>query len=237
MIFPVEQAHIVHAQKTAYDGDIGTDIGVPVGTPIVAVGDGSIIYAEYGHTPWKTPPDTPYSVKIKLDEPIRRGGKLYPYVFYTHLQRVEPRAKGSRVKVNEIVGWSGIGNRVPHLHISFSQDKAVKYYMGPFAGQNMMWNEWLPAQLEPKPKERKVMVQNGKMHDWPLVPTDKMLRVSNPDDDSHINLRMVFLDEHGTVVQDPDKLIGPGSTWSLPLDNLYGLLKLRSGGTFSSRIE
>ena len=86
------------------------------------------------------------------------------------------------------------------------------------------------------------MVQNGKIHDWPIVPDDKFLRVSNPDDDSDINLRRVFLDERGNVIADEDKLIGPGDTWSLDIQDdrggpFYGLLKLRAGGTFSSRIE
>ena len=235
-LFPVDAHYISTAERMAYLGDMGTDIGLPVGAPIVAVGDGTIIYAEKGHTPWTTPPDTPYSVKIKLDQPIQRNGRSYPYVFYTHLKSVETRAKGSRVRAGDLLGRSGIGNSVPHLHISFSQDMAIAQYMGPFAGQTMMWDEWLPAQLN-QPKRRKVMIQNGKMHDWPIVPTDTMLRVSNPDDNQHINLRRVFIDEHGNITQDEDKLIAAGATWSLPLDNFYGLLKLRAGGTFTSRIE
>jgi len=147
-LFPVEQPYVNAASRTAYAGDMGTDIGLPVGVPIVAVGSGVIVYSEEGHTPWDTPPDTAFSVKIKLDVPIERDGRLYPYVFYTHLSRLVPRAPGSPIAAGERIGYSGIGNRVPHLHITFSENLSITKYLGPFASQNMMWNQWLPAQLD-----------------------------------------------------------------------------------------
>ena len=138
-IFPTDKSV---SARTAYEGDSGTDIGCPIRTPVFAVGDGTLIYAEWGHTMWQTPPDTAYSAKIKLDRPIKRNGRLYPYVFYTHLASVERLVKGQRIKAGTQLGLSGVGNNVPHLHISFSEDLAVKKYIESLDGQDMMWDEW-----------------------------------------------------------------------------------------------
>lgn len=148
LVFPTNKQT---SSKTAYEGDSGTDIGCPTGTPVYAVGDARVIYAEYGHTPWQDPPDTAYSIKLFLDKPIKRNGFSYPFVFYTHLSSIEYLSKGQQIKAGRLIGHSGVGNNVPHLHISFSVDSAVSQYIESLDGQDMMWNEW--PQLSPIEEE------------------------------------------------------------------------------------
>ncbi|MDR0960437.1 MAG: M23 family metallopeptidase [Propionibacteriaceae bacterium] len=111
-----------------YVGDSGLDISAPKGTPVYAVGDGTLEYAEYGHTQWvptaENPFDTPYSINIKLDSPVMVNGKTYPYIFMTHLSSTavhkQDKSSGAiRIRKGQLIGYSGIGNGAPHLHISF----------------------------------------------------------------------------------------------------------------------
>ncbi|MCL2423530.1 MAG: peptidase inhibitor family I36 protein [Micrococcales bacterium] len=115
-------------------GDSGLDISAPKGTPVYAVADATINYAEYGHTPWTTPPDTPYSIGMTLDTPVVVNGVEYRYVFYTHLSSLDINKKdGSstvvRVKKGQLIGRSGLGRAVPHLHISFYQSRSNLKYL------------------------------------------------------------------------------------------------------------
>ncbi|MCL2090704.1 MAG: peptidase inhibitor family I36 protein [Micrococcales bacterium] len=117
-----------------YADDSGLDIQAPVGTPVYAVADATINYAEYGHTSWTTPPDTPYSIGMTLDRPVTVNGVEYRYVFHTHLSRLAINKKdGSstvvRVKKGQLLGYSGIGNKMPHLHISFYQSRSNLRYL------------------------------------------------------------------------------------------------------------
>lgn len=141
-LFPIDPKYKHNASRTAYIGDSGTDIGCPMYTLVVSVGDATVIYAEYGHTKWTTPPDTAYSVKLKLDNPIQRNGKSYPYVFYTHMSNVVSFKPKQKINAGKQLGISGMGNRVPHLHISFAVDSQITDYIESLDGQNMMWDEW-----------------------------------------------------------------------------------------------
>ena len=144
-IFPTDKSV---SFRTAYEGDSGTDIGCPVRTPVFCVSDATVIYAEWGHTPWTEPPDTPYSIKLRLDNPIKRNGQSYPYVFYTHLSSVETLSKGQKIKAGRLIAYTGVGNNVPHLHISFSEDTAVTKYIDSLDGQDMMWDEWPQVSIQ-----------------------------------------------------------------------------------------
>ncbi len=110
-----------------YPGDTGLDILVPVGTVCVACADGELVYSEPGHTPWieDTNPDIPgfqgpNSILLRLARPFRAHGLTVRYAWYTHLTRVAhqvpDRGQPRPVRAGEVLGWSGIGNRVPHLH-------------------------------------------------------------------------------------------------------------------------
>ena len=75
---PICSASAGNADST---GDSGLDMFAPVGTSIYAAASGTIEYSEYGHTPWQTSPDTPYSIRIRLDTPISCGGATRYYIW------------------------------------------------------------------------------------------------------------------------------------------------------------
>jgi murein DD-endopeptidase MepM/ murein hydrolase activator NlpD len=117
----------------AYPADTGLDIIVPVGSPVVAAGSGKIVYSEHGHTPWVNPPDTPNSILIRLDTPFVYQGRMYPFTWYTHLSRLRFSVPddGPHVAQGETIGWTGTGNRVPHLHFGVVYDRPQTVYVPP----------------------------------------------------------------------------------------------------------
>lgn len=214
----------------------GIDLGAPDGSwswahrKVYAATDGEVMWiASAG-------PNYGQMVTVKPTGDLPWPPGRVSEVRYVHLNMDVAVRQGQTIKAGQLLGtlYSAIW---PHLHFQLGPGVPghdLSTCIDPYPV--LKANAFQQPQL-PKPEERKIMVQNGKMHDWPIVPTDKMLRVSNPDDNSPINVRRVFLDERGEVTSENSKLIDAGKTWSLPLHNFYGLLKLRSGGTFSSRIE
>jgi len=214
----------------------GIDLGAPDGSwdwayrEVYAATDGVVMWVA------SAGPNYGQMVTVKPTGDLPWPDGRVSEIRYVHLNLKVRVKKGQTIRAGQLLGtlYAGIW---PHLHFQLGPavpGHNISTCMDPYAV--LKAHAFEQPQL-PKLKVRKIMVQNGKMHDWPIVPTDKMLRVSNPDDNSHINLRRVFIDEHGNVSSEGDKLIGPGATWSLPIDKFYGLLKLRAGGTFSSRIE
>lgn len=114
------------ANNGGYDSDSGLDIIVPVGTKCVCAADGIVEYAERGHTPWFEDTnlstalfDPPHSVRIRLDVPVVNNGISYPFIWYTHLFKVDPSILDKSeipIKAGAPIGSTGIGNKVPHLH-------------------------------------------------------------------------------------------------------------------------
>jgi len=112
-------------------GDTGIDIAGNR-LPVYAIGAGTLDYSEWGHTLWTRKPDTPYSVRLKLDEPIPWGeGRAITHVYYTHLSKVmteqaEDAGTRKHVVAGEQIGVSGIGNGTPHLHLGLLLDNQVE---------------------------------------------------------------------------------------------------------------
>jgi murein DD-endopeptidase MepM/ murein hydrolase activator NlpD len=82
----------------------GIDFGVPVGTPVMAAGSGTVVFEGYGHG---------YGNFLKID-----NGNGYG-TGYAHLSRFAPGIhKGSRVRQGQIVAYSGNTGLTtgPHLH-------------------------------------------------------------------------------------------------------------------------
>lgn len=135
LIVPVPGA--TEANNGAYAADTGLDVLTPFGSAVVAAGAGTIVYSEHGHTPWTTPPDTPNSILIQLDTPFTYQGRSYPFTWYTHLSRLRYQVPdgqgGQHVAQGETIAWSGIGNRVPHLHFGVVFDRPQTIYVPPLA--------------------------------------------------------------------------------------------------------
>lgn len=91
------------------------DIGVPIGTPIVAVANGRI-----------------GRVRVKpLDGSRTSGSSVYldtpgNELWYMHLKSVTVRP-GQRVKKGQVIGYSGEGASVPHLHFSARNGDPRRY--------------------------------------------------------------------------------------------------------------
>lgn len=132
-----------------YEADSGLDILVETGTACVAAADGVIEYAEDGHTPWIEDTDLqkpgfqgPKSVRIRLNEPVQQGGRIYRWVWYTHLTEVEPHFFNRHevpVRAGELIGKSGIGNKVPHLHFGVIADREQNVTMGWQGVAELIW--------------------------------------------------------------------------------------------------
>jgi murein DD-endopeptidase MepM/ murein hydrolase activator NlpD len=117
-----------------WQGDTGLDIAGNR-LPVYAVAAGTLDYAERGHTLWMNPPDTPFSVRVALDTPLPWKGRYVTHAYYTHLSRLEiEQGEGARtrrhVEAGELLGTSGIGNRVPHLHLGLLLDGLVERNRG-----------------------------------------------------------------------------------------------------------
>lgn len=136
MITPIKDMTMAMTNNF-YTADTGIDIAVPSGTPVRAVAGGTIVYSEYGHTPWVHPPDTPYSILLKLDVPQDIGTFLCTLVWYTHLSKIRydvpDGSKGMKVKQGEIIGWTGKGNNNAHLHFGIlnNREQAEGDYLAP----------------------------------------------------------------------------------------------------------
>ena len=117
-----------------WDGDTGLDIAGNH-LAVYALAAGTLDYSEWGHTLWKTKPDTPYSVRLALDAPIeftaRGTARKITHVYYTHISHVETtQAEGAtprkHVEAGEKIATSGIGNGVAHLHLGLLLDGEVE---------------------------------------------------------------------------------------------------------------
>jgi len=155
MIFPIHIDHVDECYDSSYKGDSGADIGCDKGTPVVAVGDGKIIYSEPGHSksyPGHEHHDTPNSIKILLDEPVLG----YRYAFYTHLATLASvihRGQSINVSKGQLIGTTGLGRGVPHLHLSiYEKDGSNSRYIYPKPLAHHLWNVVLREQLmSPQP--------------------------------------------------------------------------------------
>lgn len=113
--------------KLGYPADTGLDIQGQIGDPIVSPVDGTLEYAEQGHTSWNedSNPNKPgyqpqHSFRIKLDEPFEYGGKTVRFVYGTHLSELDPgvaNKSGIRIRKGQMLGKMGQANKVPHLHL------------------------------------------------------------------------------------------------------------------------
>jgi len=93
-----------------WQSDNAVDIAVPRGTAVLAVADGTI--TRLGGA-WHGGSGNPDGFNVTLDAGARRW-------FYTHLMERVDLSVGQRVSAGQLLGRSGAGNGVDHLHIASS---------------------------------------------------------------------------------------------------------------------
>ncbi len=95
-----------------WQSDRAVDIALPMGTPILSVGDGVVVKV---HGAWHGGRDRfdGYQVTIRL----ANGNS----VFYTHLRSKRVKA-GQRVRAGQTLGGSGAANGVEHLHFASEKE-------------------------------------------------------------------------------------------------------------------
>lgn len=99
-----------------WQSDNAVDLGVPLGTPVCAISEGTI-----GRVKMNDP--NPSSRYAGISVYLQLYGTRW---WYTHLSNVAPGiGPGAPVKSGQIIGYSGAANGVPHLHIAVSGGNPV----------------------------------------------------------------------------------------------------------------
>ena len=197
-----------------YDADSGLDILVPVGTPCYAVADGRIIYSEHGHTTWVNPPDTPNSVLIQLDHPFDYQGHRVNFAWYTHLsslaQAIPDGSMPVPIRAGDLVGKTGLGNQVPHLHLGLVEDRAQTRTMPQELIAQLIWDQ-APPTPQPPPVPGKIRLQF-----W-AHPGANRLRLPQGLEPGDYQLLATGGDAAGGVWLDIGRIPAPPSTATSPL--------------------
>lgn len=129
VVNPVPSQNIA-TNKGGYAADTGLDILTPVGSSVVSPVSGTLEYAEIGHVRQMgqdANPNMPgkqdqHSVRIKLDKPFIYNGKQVRFFYATHMYDLDASIKnksGIKVTAGQFLGYSGVANDVPHLHVGF----------------------------------------------------------------------------------------------------------------------
>ena len=102
------EQHQKYRPRGNWESDNAVDLGVPEGTPVYAIEDG-VIGHQFG--------------SLNSDNPLLQGLRLHLITsndeyYYAHLSQF---ADGIRpdvhVKRGDLLGYSGVANDVPHLHL------------------------------------------------------------------------------------------------------------------------
>ncbi len=98
----------------------GVDIGNAQGTPVLAVGDGEVVFAgeDVGAERWGPQPDF-YGRLVAIRHPADPGGEPL-YSLYGHLSEVKVQP-GQQVRAGDVIGLVGMAGIAlgPHLHLEF----------------------------------------------------------------------------------------------------------------------
>ncbi len=123
----------------------GIDIPAPQGTPVLAAGDGRVIWAGYGLFKGKDDPDDPYGLAVAIKHDFGYQGD-YLYTVYGHLSQVNV-ARGQQVATGDQLGQVGQTGKVTgaHLHFevrvgrnTFSQSRNPELWLAPPQGWGVL---------------------------------------------------------------------------------------------------
>ncbi len=94
----------------------GVDIPAPRGTPILAAGPGTVLYADYGVFQGGYDITDPYGLAVTILHDFGYQNQAL-YTVYGHMDQVNV-IEGQHVETGDLLGWVGETGRVtgPHLH-------------------------------------------------------------------------------------------------------------------------
>lgn len=94
----------------------GIDIPAPKGTPVLAAGAGTVIWAGYGVYRGGLDPSDPYGLAVTIRHDFGYQNQML-FTIYGHLDRIDV-AEGQHVEAGDLLGLVGETGKVtgPHLH-------------------------------------------------------------------------------------------------------------------------
>ncbi len=168
----------------------GIDIDAPQGTPILASGPGTVIWAGWGlfnFDPRRE--DDPYGIAVAIRHDF--GYQNQPvYTLYAHMEQHNIGFVGQRVQTGDILGWVGsTGNSTgPHVHFEvrvgrndYYSTRNPELWIAPYAGWGVLAGRLVTERgnfIPSTPIE--IYDQDG---DWLYTVFTYGPRVAKPDDD------------------------------------------------------
>jgi peptidoglycan hydrolase CwlO-like protein len=157
-IRPLKSGYIVSAGAWSYPNGgthLAIDLGTPLGSEVLAVGNGVVIY-----TANSCPTDGYYGSTCGSPGASRGGNQVYMMVsvdnatygiIYMHLMKDTPIATGTIVNQGDVIGKSGDSGSStgPHLHIEvhYLGTNSVSYYAQKWNGDLSFGSHWGNAGL------------------------------------------------------------------------------------------
>jgi murein DD-endopeptidase MepM/ murein hydrolase activator NlpD len=123
----------------------GVDIPAPSGTPILAAGPGTVVWAGYGVYKGGYDPSDPYGLAVTISHDFGYQNKAL-YTIYGHMKEIDVTI-GQHVETGDLLGLVGETGRVtgPHLHFevrigdnSFFTTRNPELWMVPSIGWGIL---------------------------------------------------------------------------------------------------
>lgn len=131
-------------------GHAGEDIACPVGTPVYAIADGEVVWADWGYNLPGDESDWGYRQRWYFYKSfpgiltVIKHPQLGPNVYtaYAHLSNNDHAPVGSRVKRGQLIALSGnTGGVAAHLHVEYLRDPSYS------TGGGLIYGRDNPAKL------------------------------------------------------------------------------------------
>ncbi len=101
----------------------GVDIPAPRFTPVLAAGNGRVVWAGYGLYYGQNNPNDPYGLAVTIRHDFGWQGQRL-YTVYAHMERLNV-VNGQVVQQGDVIGWVGVTGLTtgPHLHFEVRTDR------------------------------------------------------------------------------------------------------------------